>query len=136
MLFGDFPPNMPALNTYWENFYHHRDDEHRLNDALRTYFASFSRIATRYVGSRHCPNLPIGQIKEATYLNRDDEFSGVLILQNIGLKKRGKEALVETWLTRIDPEEMMNVNMSEGPSRLRGLQVSCYSYLNNEYHIQ
>lgn len=124
MLFGTFPPETPAISTYWENFYHHVDDDRRLNDALRTYFASFSRIATRHVGSNHCKNLPIGPVQEVTHLNQDDEFSGILVLQNIGLKKRGKKAVLETWLTRIDPEELMNLNMTEGPARLAGLQVS------------
>ena len=124
MLYGNFTPGIPGINTYWENFYHHVDDDDRLNDALRTYFASFSRIASRHVGSKHCSNLPVGGVQEITYLKQDDEFSGVLVLQNIGLKKRGEKTVLETWLRRVDQEQMMNLNMTEGPARLAGLQVT------------
>ena len=127
-LFGSFPPDIPALSTYWENFYHHLDDDRKISDVLRTYFASFGRLATRYVSSTYCKNLPIGEVKEVTYLNQDDEFSGMMVLQDISLKG-GKGVTVETWLSRIDQEQMMNLNTSEGPSRLLGLQVSKYQLL-------
>lgn len=122
-LFGSFAPETPALATYWENFYHHLYDDSKLSDVLRTYFASFGRLATKYTSSVHCKNLPISGIKEITYLNQDDEFSGMLILQDVSLKGR-KSITLETWLSRTDQERMMNLNMSEGPSRLVGLQVS------------
>jgi hypothetical protein len=124
-LFGKFSPETPALATYWENFYHYLDDNRGLSDALRTYFASFGRLATRHVSSTYCKNLPIGEFKEITYLNQDDVFSGMLILQGVSLKG-GRSITMETWLSRTDREQMMNLNMSEGPNRLAGLQVSYY----------
>ena len=122
-LFGTVSPDTAGFKSYWENFYHHADDESRLSDTLRTYFASFSRLATRHISWSYCKNLPIGKYKEITYLNEDDEFSGMLILQDVGLKG-GKSITTETWLSRIDQEQMMNLNMSNGPNRLTGLQVS------------
>ena len=122
-LFGNLSPGTPALNTYWENFYHHLDDDRRLSDVLRTYFASFGRLGTRYVSARHCQNLPVGEVKEVTYVNQDDEFRGMLVLQRVGLKG-GRNIALESWLERVDQEQIMNLNMSGGPNRLTGLQVS------------
>ena len=122
-LYGKIPPETPGLSTYWENFYHHLDDDHRLSDTLRTFFTSFSRLASKYVSSMHCKNLPVGQFKEITYLNEEDEFSGMLVLQDVSLKG-GRGIEIETWLSRVDHEQMMNLNMSDGPNRLAGLQVS------------
>jgi hypothetical protein len=122
-LFGSISTDLPGLDSYWENLYHHLDDEHRISDTLRTYFASFSRLTSRHISSHYCKNLPIGKYKEITYLNEDDEFSGMLVLQDISLKG-GKSITTETWLSRIDQEQMMNLNMTDGPNRLIGLQVS------------
>ena len=121
-LFGEFPSGMQALDTYWENSHHHLDGN-RLSDTLRTYFASFSRLATKYVSNRHCQNAPIGQFKEITYIKVDDEFSGMLLLQDVSLRQ-ARSVTMETWFSRADREQMMNLNMGEAPSRLTGLQVS------------
>ena len=121
-LFGNLAPRGPGLNTYWESFYHYLDDDRNLNDVVRTYFASFGRLATRDVSTKYCQNLPIGDVKEVTYVNQEDEFRGMLVLQDIGLKG-GKNIALESWLERVDQEQIMNLNMSEGPNRLTGLQV-------------
>ena len=47
----------------------------------------------------------------------------MMILQDVSLKG-GKSITTETWLSRIDQEQMMNLNMSNGPERLTGIQVS------------
>ena len=65
-------------------------------------------------------------MKEVTILNQHDQLGGVLALYDVDvLSSSGQKRTVamETWLAPLSHEELLNLNMSNGPQRLVGLEV-------------
>ena len=73
-----------------------------------------------------------GIVKEVTILNQHDQLGGVLVLYDVELPSgNGQKQVVtmETWLAPLSHEELLNLNMSNGPQRLVGLEVFIFSIL-------
>lgn len=50
-LYGNYPPNTPALKAYWENVYDRVDGLSGLSDVTLTFYTSFSRLGLQKVTS-------------------------------------------------------------------------------------
>lgn len=50
-LYGNYPPNTPALKAYWESVYDHVDGLSGLTDVTLTVYTSFSRLGLQKVTS-------------------------------------------------------------------------------------
>lgn len=107
---------------------------------FRTFYQSFVRIGAKSLKanpaqrseSHKCPNGTVGDIKEITILSQHDQFSGVLAVYDVeyttsnGLKQ---VVTLESWLAPLSHEELLNLNTSNGPHRLVGLEVTKASFL-------
>ena len=146
-LYEPHPADLQGLNYYWENMFHHEDSITKISDVFRTFSQSFVRMgmkslktqATQGSNSRMCFTGGIGHIKEVTILNQHDQLSGVLALYNIELPTSdGDKRLVtmESWMAPLSHEELLNLNMTNGPQRLVGLEVFAYSKMNFLVHSE
>lgn len=50
-LYGNYPPNTPALKAYWENIYDRVDRLSGLSDLILTVYTSFSRLGLQKMTS-------------------------------------------------------------------------------------
>ena len=134
-LYGEYPQNTPGLRYYWENMFHHEDSLTKTSDIFRTFFHSFSRLATEKInrptqtpgGGSSCHVTSLGTIREVTYLNQQDQLGGLLVLFDVeSVSGDGAKSVhtVEAWMAPQIHEELLNLNASKGPQRLTGLQVS------------
>ena len=124
---------MQGLNYYWENMYHHEDSITKTSDVFRTFYHSFARVGMKSLkmpakgsDSLQCRTGAIRTIREVTILNQHDQLAGVLALYDIELPTSdGRKQLVtmESWMAPLSHEELLNLNMSNGPQRLVGLEV-------------
>ena len=83
-------------------------------------------LKTQGNNGHNCLTGGTGNIKEVTVLNQHDQFSGVLALYDIELPAGNGDrqfVTMETWLAPLSHEELLNLNMSNGPQRLVGLEV-------------
>lgn len=83
-------------------------------------------LKTQGSNGHNCLTGGTGNIKEVTVLNQHDQFSGVLALYDIELPAGNGDrqfVTMETWLASLSHEELLNLNMSNGPQRLVGLEV-------------
>lgn len=81
--------------------------------------------------SHKCPNGTVGDIKEVTVLTQHDQFSGVLAVYDVEYTTSSGDKQVvtlESWLAPLSHEELLNLNMSNGPQRLVGLEVTKASF--------
>lgn len=86
--------------------------------------------------SQKCPNGAVGDIKEVTVLTQHDQFAGLLALYDVEYttSNGGKQVVtLESWLAPLSHEELLNLNMSNGPQRLVGLEVSKLSLCLNHF---
>ncbi|EDO36835.1 predicted protein, partial [Nematostella vectensis] len=128
-LYGKYPQGTPGWDYYWENLYHHEDTLTRTSDPFLSFFHSFPRVAIKRLlrGMQDdCQITPQG-VREVTYLNQHDHFSGVVALYEVLFetpRNGGKQrAVLESWLSPVAKEELMNLNMKNGPQRLVSLDV-------------
>lgn len=102
---------------------------------FRTFFQSFVRLGAKSLrtspaqdGESHsCPDGIVGAIKEVTVLSQHDQFGGLMALYNVEYttSSGGKQNItLESWLAPLSHEELLNLNMSNGPQRLVGLEVT------------
>lgn len=133
-LYNPYPPDTPGLNYYWENIYHYEDSITKASDVFRTFFQSFVRLGAKSLktappqdGESHsCRDGIVGDIKEVTVLSQHDQFGGLLALYDVEYttSSGGKHNVtLESWLAPLSHEELLNLNMSNGPQRLVGLEV-------------
>ncbi|KAM7447918.1 Xylosyltransferase 2 [Porites harrisoni] len=133
-LYDPYPANTQGLNYYWENMYHHEDSITKTSDVFATFYQAFVRVGLKSLKtpsvqgshSRKCLPGGTGIIKEVTILNQHDQLGGVLALYDVDvLSSSGQKRTVtmETWLAPLSHEELLNLNMSNGPQRLVGLEV-------------
>ncbi|KAL9955437.1 hypothetical protein ACROYT_G036765 [Oculina patagonica] len=133
-LFDPYPADTPGLNYYWENIYHHEDPISKTSDVFKTFYQSFVRMGVKSLKanptqgseSHRCPNGTVGDIKEVTVLTQHDQFSGVLAVYDVEYTTSNGEKQVvtlESWLAPLSHEELLNLNVSDGPQRLVGLEV-------------
>lgn len=54
-LYGNYPPNTPALKAYWENVYDRVDGLSGLSDVTLTFYTAFSRLGLRKAASVLAP---------------------------------------------------------------------------------
>ena len=134
-LYDPYPADMQALNYYWENIFHCEDSITKTSDVFRTFFQSFARIGVKSLktsatqgGERQkCQIGKVGDIQEVTLLNQHDQFAGLLVLYDVEYSTNNGDKQVitlESWLAPLSHEELLNLNMSNGPQRLVGLEVS------------
>lgn len=77
--------------------------------------------------SHSCRDGIVGDIKEVTVLSQHDQFGGLLALYDVEYttSSGGKHNVtLESWLAPLSHEELLNLNMSNGPQRLVGLEVT------------
>lgn len=133
-LFGAYPAALKGLNYYWENMFHHEDSITKASDVFRTFYHSFVRMGISNLKTKPaqdgkdptCFTGEHGTVREVTIFNQHDQFSGVLALYDMELpSSNGETRLVtmETWMAPLSHEELLNLNMSDGPQRLVGLEV-------------
>ena len=133
-MYDPFPSNTQGLNYYWENIYHHEDSITKTSDVFATFYQAFVRVGLKSLKapsvqgsqSRKCLPGGTGIIKEVTILNQHDQLGGVLALYDVdvlGSSGQKRTVTVETWLAPLSHEELLNLNMSNGPQRLVGLEV-------------
>lgn len=133
-MYDPYPANTQGLNYYWENMYHHEDSITKTSDVFATFYQAFVRVGLKSLKtpsvqgshSRKCLPGGTGIIKEVTILNQHDQLGGVLALYDVDvLSSSGQKHTVtmETWLAPLSHEELLNLNMSNGPQRLVGLEV-------------
>lgn len=114
--------------------YHHEDSITKTSDVFATFYQAFVRVGLKSLKtpsvqgshSRKCLPGGTGIIKEVTILNQHDQLGGVLALYDVDvLSSSGQKRTVtmETWLAPLSHEELLNLNMSNGPQRLVGLEV-------------
>lgn len=139
-LYDPYPPNTPGLNYYWENIYHYEDSVTKTSDVFRTFYQSFVRLGAKSLktspaqdGESHsCRGGIVGDIKEVTVLSQHDQFGGVLALYDAEYTTSSgdkQNVTLESWLAPLSHEELLNLNMSNGPQRLVGLEVTKASLL-------
>ena len=81
--------------------------------------------------SHSCSDGIVGAIKEVTVLSQHDQFGGLLALYDVEYRTSngGKQNVrLESWLAPLSHEELLNLNMSNGPQRLVGLEVTKKAY--------
>ena len=131
-LYGSYPVDTPGLNHYWENAYHHEDSITKTSDVFRTFVQAFARVGAKRLKtssgseSQNCGAATVSNIKEVTLLNHHDQLAGVLVLFDMehSASGGGKQVVtLESWLAPVSHEELLNLNMSDGPQRLVGLEV-------------
>ena len=104
------------------------------SDTFTSFFYSFASLGVKQLNiqpsyRRHadiCRFSFADKVREVHYLNQFDLFAGLLVLYDASFTTKSgehKTISLETWLSPITMEEMMNLNMSKGPSRLIGLEV-------------
>ena len=75
------PDDLRALDSYWENVYYSKIDNHEKFDVYMTFFQSFTRVAYKNLSlSSGCRFTPIWKTKEGNYYNRNDKLEGILTL--------------------------------------------------------
>ena len=116
--------------------YNNRQDSiTKPSDTYLSFFHTFASLGVKHLNIqpsyRHNSNIcrfsVANKVREVHYLNQFDQFAGLLVLYDaVFTTKSGeyKSSKLETWVSPITMEEMMNLNMSKGPSRLIGLDVS------------
>ncbi|CAH3106757.1 unnamed protein product [Pocillopora meandrina] len=133
-LYDPYPTDTQGLNYYWENLFHREDSITKTSDVFRTFFHAFARVgekslkaaASQGAKSQKCPSGRVLDIQEITLLNQHDQFGGLLVLYDVEYStKDGDKQVVtlESWLAPLSHEELLNLNMSNGPQRLVGLEV-------------
>ena len=134
-LYDAYPTDTQGLNYYWENLFHREDSITKTSDVFRTFFHAFARVgekslktaASQGAKSQKCPSGRVLDTQEITLLNQHDQFGGLLVLYDVEYStKDGDKQVVtlESWLAPLSHEELLNLNMSNGPQRLVGLEVT------------
>ena len=57
-VYGEYPPETPSVNSYWENTYDRLDGMHSINDAFMTSYWSFSRASVSWLHGKYTDMLP------------------------------------------------------------------------------
>lgn len=106
----------------------------KTTDTFLSFFHSFASLGVKQLNiqpsgdhyTEVCRFSFAKKVREVHYLNQFDQFAGLLVLYDATFTTKSgerKTRTLETWLSPISMEEMMNLNMSKGPSRLIGLDV-------------
>uniref|UniRef100_A0A8D0GWJ2 Xylosyltransferase 2 n=1 Tax=Sphenodon punctatus TaxID=8508 RepID=A0A8D0GWJ2_SPHPU len=127
-LYGNYPPNTPALKAYWENVYDRVDRLSGLSDVTLTVYASFSRLGLRKVTSspaqkaeKLCRFEPRGFPSRVHLYFYDDRFQGYLVTQEAQNSVTGQTESLEMWLM---PRGALKLSSHGGKTnRLQNLEV-------------
>lgn len=120
-------------DTYWENFYHFRDDNMTKFDVQLTFLQSFARITAHTLSlnnSVDCSYVPVWKVREATYLQINDTLKGVLTLFDVRVAHNNTDAMkrkeiftVEALFKPKDLTRLFNGEMEAPATRLKALKV-------------
>ncbi|XP_074870794.1 xylosyltransferase 2 isoform X2 [Carettochelys insculpta] len=104
-LYGNYPPDTPALKAYWENVYDHMDGLSGLSDLILTVYTSFSRLGLQKMtssqtqkGEKLCRFEPHGFPSSVHLYFYDDRFQGYLVMQDVQNSETGKVESLEMWM--------------------------------------
>ncbi|XP_015266263.1 PREDICTED: xylosyltransferase 2 isoform X1 [Gekko japonicus] len=104
-LYGNYPPNMPALKAYWESVYDFVDGLSGLSDVTLTVYTSFSRLGLQKVTSaqaqkdeRLCRFEPQGFPSSVHLYFYDDHFQGYLVTQEVKNTVTQQTDSLEMWM--------------------------------------
>ncbi|XP_065271941.1 xylosyltransferase 2 [Emys orbicularis] len=104
-LYGNYPPNTPALKAYWENVYDRVDGLSGLSDLILTVYTSFSRLGLQKVTSSQmqkaeklCRFEPHGFPSSVHLYFYDDRFQGYLVMQEVQNSGTGQVESLEMWM--------------------------------------
>ena len=111
-----------------------QDTISKLSDTFTSFFHSFASLGIKELNIQPSPRRHADichfsfadKVREVHYLNQFDLFAGLLVLYDASFTTKSgeyKTISLETWLSPITMVEIMNFNMSKGPSRLIGLEV-------------
>lgn len=121
-LFGYSNQAFPGFNSYWQNEYHHLDRNTKVDDAYRTFFHSFIRLALQHLtdSNRRC-RLRFIELLEVNMFFETDHFHGLLVKFTAEQMSSGK---VYTLETQLHPKTFyIMYNTGNSVSRLQGLEV-------------
>nr|XP_003217276.2 PREDICTED: xylosyltransferase 2 isoform X1 [Anolis carolinensis] len=104
-LYGNYPPNTPALKAYWESVYDRVDGLSGLSDVTLTVYTSFSRLGLQKAMStptqkeeRFCRFEPQGFPSSVHLYFYDDHFQGYLVNQEVQNSVTQQAESLEIWM--------------------------------------
>uniref|UniRef100_A0A670JCG6 Xylosyltransferase 2 n=1 Tax=Podarcis muralis TaxID=64176 RepID=A0A670JCG6_PODMU len=127
-LYGNYPPNTPALKAYWESVYDRVDGLSGLSDVTLTVYTSFSRLGLRKVTSAQaqkeeklCRFEPQGFPSSVHLYFYDDHFQGYLVTQEVQNPATQQVESLEMWVM---PRGTLKLaGRSRQANRLQNLEV-------------
>lgn len=57
-MYGEYPPETPSVNCYWENTYDRLDGKYSASDAFMTSYWSFARASASWLHDKYIEMLP------------------------------------------------------------------------------
>ncbi|XP_028674594.2 xylosyltransferase 2 isoform X1 [Erpetoichthys calabaricus] len=125
-LYGNFPPNTPALKAYWENVFEKEDGVNALKDATLTAYCSFFRLGVHKARSRRdvqdvCRFEPIGYPTAVHLYFFGDRFQGYLVMQEVQNVRTNRRETLEVW-AMLDANLKLESSLREF-ERLKNLEV-------------
>ncbi|XP_014272406.1 xylosyltransferase oxt isoform X2 [Halyomorpha halys] len=119
-LYGPFPSNVTAMESYWHSTYSSLDLGPRPDDALISIALSLARATSRR--KLNCSISSTNKILEITSYYRYDAYVGSLILYNITAKGNHDSILLETWVRPVGHYTVLETMASL--SALKRVEVS------------
>jgi len=133
-IYGEYPPQTPSLNSYWENCYDAEDGMTSVNDVTITTYTSFARLALKDLNLQisesqvagdlifdQCQLLP-QQVKTVHIYKRNEEFIGYLVTMEASWKDSMTTVQLQAMLS---PSPLLNVHDPESilSTRLQSAEV-------------